>query len=162
MIYLSILSLLVMLLYVSIVCMRNREGVPVSISSTSYTLEHNKWFTFSMISSALLLFAPAIEASVPYYQSLVFLSICGLILVGLTPDYRKNAFKKAIHDGGAIVSFAFSQTWVLINDAIFLAPWAIYVAFWVNYLSKDNDFKPIFWIEICMMNVYLLVIFSHF
>ena len=76
MIYLAILSLLVMLLYVSIVCIRNREGVPVSISSTSYTLEHYKWFTFSIILSALLLFAPAIEASVPYSQSLVFLSIC--------------------------------------------------------------------------------------
>lgn len=160
MIWLVVISFLIFALYTSIVCIKNKD-IPWSISATYYTLEHRYWFAFSMMTPTLLLIAPALEASGSGSEFLAFLSVSGMLLVGISPNYREDKMENIVHNTGAYITAAFSQIWMMINCPILLFHWAIYFPLLAKYFIKKTDFKPVFWAEIGLFNVWIYLILKY-
>ena len=128
---------------------KKMEEIPYSISDTYYALTHKFWFGLCMIGSGALLLPAAFEASTENSQFLVFLSVVGMIVLGVSPNF-------------------FSQIWVGCNSWYWLLLWAGFIAYMVismsehwtgNFISDFIKRKPMFWIEvISLLTVYLTCI----
>ena len=88
---------------------KKMEEIPYSISDTYYALTHKFWFGLCMIGSGALLLPAAFEASTENSQFLVFLSVVGMIVLGVSPNFRTE--QKVPHCIGAAMSLIFSQIW---------------------------------------------------
>ena len=103
------------------------------------------------------------EASSENSQFLVFLSVVGMIVLGVSPNFKGS--QKVSHCIGAGMSLIFSQIWVGCNAWYWLFLWAGFIAYmaismsehWTgNFISDFIKRKPMFWIEvISLLTVYL-------
>lgn len=165
MILLVLLSFILIAGYVFAMIKKMKE-IPYSISDTYYSLTHKFWFGLCMIGSGVLLLPSAFEASTENSRFLVFLSVVGMIVLGVSPNFRTE--QKIPHCIGAAMSLIFSQIWVGCNSWYWLLLWAGFIAYMVismsehwtgNFISDFIKRKPMFWIEvISLLTVYLTCI----
>lgn len=164
-ILLMLLSLLVIGLYTTAVCIK-AKGVPNSISATFYALEHKWWFRFTMWTTPLLLMPAILELSKDNTEFLAFLALVGMFMVGSAPDYENDPFQRKVHMIGAVICILFSQLWVGFNCWIVLIPlWTTYLMYTgSNIVIKEEgslrdkfmETKPMFWIEICSLTTIFI------
>ncbi|WP_336617135.1 hypothetical protein [Bacteroides acidifaciens] len=165
MITLVLLSFVLIAGYVYAMIKKGKE-IPYSISATYYALTHKFWFGLCMIGSGAFLLPAAFEASSENSQFLVFLSVIGMIVLGVSPNFKGS--QKTTHCIGAAMSLIFSQIWVGCNSWYWLLLWAGFIAcmaismseHWTgNFISDFVKRKPMFWIEvISLLTVYLTCI----
>lgn len=168
MITLILISLLTIATYSAIVTIKS--GIPYSISETYYRINHKKWFTFVMLFTAITLLPVALEYSPENNQFLIFLSIVGMGVVGLSPNFIHGEKSEQIaHYIGSGMLLIFSQCWVGCNLPWALTWWIVYVM-WIifnynksgpeqNFYNRLVSTKPIFYAElIVMITVYATVL----
>lgn len=162
MILLVLFSFILIAGYVSAM-IKKGKGIPYSISDTYYALTHKFWFALCMIGSGVLLLPAALESSTENSQFLVFLSVVGMVVLGVSPNFKGS--EKTAHYIGAAMSLVFSQIWVGCNSWYWLLLWSGFIAYmaismkkhWTgNFISDFIKRKPMFWIEvISLLTVYL-------
>ena len=165
MITLVLLSFILIAGYVFAMIKKGKE-IPYSISATYYALTHKFWFGLCMIGASLLLLPPAFEASSENSRFLVFIAVIGMIVLGVTPNFKVE--DKIPHMVGSCIALIFSQIWVYCNSWYWLLLWAGFIAYmaismkrhWTgNFISDFIKRKPMFWIEvISLLTVYLTCI----
>lgn len=106
MILLVLMSFILIAGYVFAMIKKMKE-IPYSISDTYYALTHKFWFTLCMIGSGALLLPAAFEASTENSQFLVFLSVIGMIVLGVSPNFKGS--QKTTHCIGAAMSLIFPR-----------------------------------------------------
>ena len=162
MILLVLLSFILIAGYVYAMIKKGKE-IPYSISATYYALTHKFWFALCMIGSGVLLLPAALESSTENSQFLVFLSVVGMVVLGVSPNFKSE--QKVPHAIGAAMSLIFSQIWVGCNSWYWLLLWLGFIIYMVvsmkkhwtgNFISDFIKRKPMFWIEvISLLAVYL-------
>lgn len=168
MIALLIFSVLTIGLYTAMVTIRS--GIPCSISETYYRIENKKWFTFVMLFSAFTLLPCALEISTDDSRFWFFLSVVGIAIVGISPNFIKGEKSEIIaHYIGSGMLLIFSQCWVGCNLPWALTWWIVYVM-WIifnynksgpeqNFYNRLVSTKPVFYAElIVMITVYATVL----
>lgn len=165
---LSVLSVLCIATYTAVVCIKF-GGVPSSISATFYSLQHKFWFGVTMILTACLLMPAILEITPDSYQFTAFLACVGLIMVGVTPNFREGIDRK-IHTIGAVLCLVFSQVWVGFTLPWMLLLWAGYLVYtaigikrnWNGYfIGSFLATKPMFWVEISsLLSTYVTVLLT--
>ena len=168
MITLILISLLTIATYTAIVT--KKSGIPYSISETYYRLNHKKWFTFVMLFTAITLLPAALDNSSENSQFLIFLSVAGMGVVGLSPNFIHGEKSEQIaHYIGSGMLLIFSQCWVGCNLPWALTWWIVYVM-WIifnynksgleqNFYNRLVSTKPIFYAElIVIITVYATVL----
>lgn len=171
MITLILISLLTIATYSAIVTIKS--GIPYSISETYYRLNHKKWFTFVMLFTAITLLPEALDNSSENSQFLIFLSVAGMGVVGLSPNFIHGEKSEQIaHYIGSGMLLIFSQCWVGCNLPWALTCWIVYIM-WIifNYNKYDLEqsfynrlvsTKPVFYAElIVMITVYATVLRNY-
>lgn len=103
---LFLISLFVIAIYIAVVIVKS--GVPYSVSDTYYRIEHKKWFTFVMLATGFSLLPVALEVSSESSQFLIFLTIVGITLVGISPNFKGEKSERNAHYAGAIMLLVFS------------------------------------------------------
>lgn len=168
MITLILISLLTIATYSAIVTIKS--GNPYSISETYYRINHKKWFTFVMLFTAITLLPAVLEYSSENSQFLIFLSVVGMGVVGLSPNFiHGEKSEQMAHYVGCGMLLIFSQCWVGCNLPWALTWWIVYVmwiAFKYNKSDPEQSFynrlvstKPVFYAElIVMITVYATVL----
>lgn len=164
MITLILISLLTIATYTAIVTIKSE--IPYSISETYYRLNNKKWFTFVMLFTAITLLPAALDNSSENSQFLIFLSIAGMGVVGLSPNFiHGEKSEQIVHYIGSGMLLIFSQCWVGCNLPWALTCWIVYIM-WIifNYNKSDPEqnfynrlvsTKPVFYAElIVMITVY--------
>ena len=171
MITLILISLLTIATYSAIVTIKS--GIPYSISETYYRIYHKKWFTFVMLFTAITLLPAALENSSENSQFLIFLSVVGMGVVGLSPNFIHGEKSEQIaHYIGSGMLLIFSQCWVGCNLPWALICWIVYVMWIVfNFNKSDSEqnfynrlvsTKPVFYAElIVMITVYATVLRNY-
>lgn len=162
MILLVLMSFILIAGYVFAMIKKMKE-IPYSISDTYYALTHKFWFGLCMTGSGALLLPAAFETSSENSRFLVFLSVIGMIVLGVSPNFKGS--QKNAHCIGAAMSLIFSQIWVCCNSWYWLLLWAGFIAYMAismkkhrtgNFISDFIKRKPMFWIEvISLLTVYL-------
>lgn len=165
---LILISFLTIATYTTIVSIKS--GIPYSISETYYRINHKKWFTFVMLFTAITLLPVALEYSPENNQFLIFLSVAGMGIVGLSPNFIYGEKSEQIaHYIGSGMLLIFSQCWVGCNLPWALTWWIVYIM-WIlfNYNKSDPaqsfynrlvSTKPVFYAEIIVMiTVYATVL----
>ncbi|MBU3838054.1 MAG: hypothetical protein H9777_07025 [Candidatus Phocaeicola faecigallinarum] len=171
MITLILISLLTIATYSAIVT--KKSGIPYSISETYYRLNHKKWFTFVMLFTAITLLPAALDNSSENSHFLIFLSVAGMGVVGLSPNFIHGEKSEQIaHYIGSGMLLIFSQCWVGCNLPWALTCWIVYIM-WIifnynksdpeqNFYNKLVSTKPVFYAElIVMITVYATVSQDH-
>lgn len=165
---LILISFLTIATYTAIVSIKS--GIPYSISETYYRINHKKWFTFVMLFTATTLLPVALEYSPGNNQFLIFLSVAGMAIVGLSPNFIYGEKSEQIaHYIGSGMLLIFSQCWVGCNLPWALTWWIIYVMWIIFNFNKSNpeqgfynrlvSTKPAFYAEIIVMiTVYATVL----
>lgn len=162
------ISFITITIYTAIVSIK--FGIPYSISETYYRINYRKWFTFVILFTAITLLPGALENSSENSQFLIFLSVTGMGIVGLSPNFvYGEKSEKIIHYVGSGMLLIFSQCWVGLNLPWALTWWIVYVM-WIifnyNKSSPEQNFynrlvitKPVFYAElIVMITVYVTVL----
>lgn len=165
---LILISFLTIATYTTIASIKS--GIPYSISETYYRINHKKWFTFVMLFTAITLLPVALEYSPENNQFLIFLSVAGMAIVGLSPNFIYGEKSEQIaHYIGSGMLLIFSQCWVGCNLPWALTWWIVYIMWIVfNYNKSDPEqsfynrlvsTKPVFYAEIIVMiTVYATVL----
>ena len=164
---LVVISLLILSLYISVMIFKN-NGIPSSVSETFYSLYNKSWFGFSMISASALLMPAILEITPESYQFTAFLACVGMIMVGVSPNF-KSEFERPIHVSGATMVLVFSQVWVALSNPLFLILWVPYIIGSIigieknwneNFMESYNKTNPLFWIEIVsIISTYSCIIY---
>lgn len=159
---LVLLSFLIIAIYTGVMIQREKE-VPYSISATYYSLKNKFWFGTCMVGASLLLLPSALDVSTEDSQFLVFLSVVGMAVLGVSPNFKTE--QKTPHVIGACMSLIFSQIWVGCNAWYWLLLWAVFIVYvavsmkknWKgNFIVSFINRKPMFWVEIVsLLTVYL-------
>ena len=123
---LVLLSFLIIAIYTGVMIQREKE-VPYSISATYYSLKNKFWFGTCMIGASLLLLPSALDVSTEDSQFLVFLSVVGMAVLGVSPNFKTE--QKTPHVIGACMSLIFSQIWVGCNAWYWLLLWAVFIVY---------------------------------
>ncbi len=164
----TLFSFLTIATYTTIVSIKS--GIPYSISETYYRINHKKWFTFVMLFTAITLLPVALEYSPENNQFLIFLSVAGMGIVGLSPNFIYGEKSEQIaHYIGSGMLLIFSQCWVGCNLPWALTWWIVYVMWIIFNFIKSNpeqsfydrlvSSKPVFYAEIIVMiTVYATVL----
>lgn len=168
MITLILISLLTIATYSAIVTIKS--GIPYSISETYYRVNNKKWFTFVMLFTAITLLPAALDNSSENSQFMIFLSVAGMGVVGLSPNFILGEKSEQIaHYIGSGMLLIFSQCWVGCNLPWALTWWIVYVMWIIFNFIKSNpeqsfydrlvSTKPVFYAEIIVMiTVYATVL----
>lgn len=168
MITLILISLLTIATFMAIVTIKS--GIPYSISETYYRIYHKKWFTFVMLFTAITLLPAALDNSSENSQFMIFLSVAGMGVVGLSPNFIHGEKSEQIaHYIGSGMLLIFSQCWVGCNLPWALTWWIVYVMWIIFNFIKSNpeqsfydrlvSTKPVFYAEIIVMiTVYATVL----
>lgn len=156
---LFLISLFVIAIYIAVVIVKS--GIPYSISDTYYRIDRKKWFMFVMLVTGFSLLPVALEVSSESSQFLIFLTVVGLAMVGVSPNFKGEKSERNTHYAGAIMLLVFSQLWVLFNFKWILLLWVIYVVYIACGLIKKKsgpsfyddlvNLKPVFWAEITLI-----------
>lgn len=132
------------------------KGIPDSISATAYAIKHKKTFTAAMMGVSALMLPELLDNSADNTKFLAFLSVIGLMMVGLTPDYRTKEQGK-LHYIGAFLAAAGSQLMLALNDPIALLGWGFYPI--LLLLQKGKNYA--FWAEIiCLLNIFFYLLYN--
>lgn len=171
MIALILISLLTIATYTAIISIYS--GIPYSISETYYRIEHKKWFTFVMLFTAFTLLPVALDYSSDNSQFLILLSVAGLAIVGISPNFIHGEKPEIIaHYVGSGILLISSQCWVGLNLPWALVIWIVY-AMWImfnfnkspielSFYERLVSTKPVFYAElIVMMTVYVTVLRNY-
>lgn len=160
---LVLLSLMIIAVYTGVMICKTR-GIPYSISATYYSLEHKYWFGACMIACAILLLPIALDVSTEDSQFLIFLSVVGMGMIGVSPNFREKT-ENVVHVSGATMTLVLSQIWVGCNSWYWLLLWVGFIVYMVvsmkknwtgNFISVFIKRKPMFWIEVVsLLTVYL-------
>lgn len=165
---LILISFLTIATYTTVVSIKS--GIPYSISETYYRINHKKWFTFVMLITAITLLPVALEYSPENNQFLIFLSVAGMGIVGLSPNFIYGEKSEQIaHYIGSGMLLIFSQCWVGCNLPWALTWWIVYIMWIIFNFIKSNpeqsfydrlvSTKPVFYAEIVVMiTVYATVL----
>lgn len=142
---------------------QREKEVPYSISATYYSLKNKFWFGTCMIGASLLLLPSALDVSTEDSQFLVFLSVVGMAVLGVSPNFKTE--QKTPHVIDACMSLIFSQIWVGCNAWYWLLLWAVFIVYVIvsmkknwkgNFIVSFINRKPMFWVEIVsLLTVYL-------
>lgn len=159
-----IVSFLLILTYVIIYV--TKHGIPHSLSQTYYGITYKVLFSITIIISSLLIFPTMLEKTSENLQFLVFLTLCGILFVGFTPNFKDSSMIDNIHMISAGMSLITSQLLILLTNPWILLCWIYIIAYIINYVIKNNQIKNIFidsniifWSEIIMMlTMYLLIL----
>lgn len=164
---LTLSSLAIISLYVGV--MISKEGIPSSVSATYYSLRHNFWFGFTMLSTAGLLMPAILDKTPEEFQFTAFLACVGMILVGVAPNFKEE-FERKIHTSGAVLTIGFSQVWVGCMNPWYLITWVGYIIYSMisteknwngNFIESFKGTNPLFWVEIvALFNTYLVLLLS--
>lgn len=159
---LVLLSFLVFATYTGVMIQKEKE-LPYSISATYYSLSHRFWFGICMIGTGILLLPATLDVSTENSQFLIFLSVVGMGVLGVSPNFKGS--QKTAHIIGACMSLVFSQIWVGYNSWYWLLLWGGLIVYMLISIKKHwtgnliSDFvkrKPMFWVEIVsLLTVYL-------
>lgn len=164
---LFLISLFVIAVYIAVVIVKS--GIPYSISDTYYRIDRKKWFMFVMLVTGFSLLPVALEVSSESSQFLIFLTVVGLAMVGVSPNFKGEKSERNTHYAGAIMLLVFSQIWVWLNFKWILLLWLVYVGYIAYSLIKKkssssfyNDLvslKPVFWAEITLVITTYVTVF---
>lgn len=131
MIILILLSFLTIATYTALVSIKS--DIPYSISETYYRAEHKKVFTFVMLFTAFTLLPVALDNSLENSQFLIFLSVAGITIVGVSPNFIHGDKSEMIaHYVGSGILLICSQCWVGFNLPWVLIVWIVY-AMWIMF-----------------------------
>lgn len=168
---LILISFLTIATYTAIVTIKS--GIPYSISETYYRINHKKWFTFVMLFTAITLLPAVLEYSSENSQFLIFLSVAGMGVVGLSPNFIHGEKSERItHYVGSIILLICSQCWVGLNLPWALIIWIVY-AMWIMFNFNESSIdlslydrlvstKPVFYAELAVMiTVYATLLKDH-
>jgi len=145
----AVLSLLLCLTFISVMTWKN-GGVLESISSTAYLVSHKIAFTLTLLAIGGLLLPSMLERSSEGTQFLAFLTVVGLSMVAVTPNYRSEDGLQ--HNIGGVGCCICSQLLVVFNQPFLLLLWLPCLA----YLLFFRDRNYTFWTEIsCMAITYV-------
>ena len=123
-----------------------------------------------MLFTAFTLLPSALEYSSDNSQFLIFLSVAGMTIVGLSPNFIYGEKSEQIaHYIGSGMLLIFSQCWVGCNLLWALTWWIVYVMLIIFNFIKSNpeqsfydrlvSSKPVFYAEIIVMiTVYATVL----
>lgn len=170
MIALLIFSVLTIGLYAVMVTIRS--GIPCSISETYYRIENKKWFTFVMLFTAFTLLPCALEISTDDSRFLFFLSVVGITIVGVSPNFIKGEKSEVIaHYTGSVILLICSQIWVYFNTPVLLLLWILYLLVEITlfcrlpsterFLDRVIHLKPVYWAEIIVMITIYSAVFRY-
>ena len=126
-----------------------------------------------MLFTAITLLPAALDNSSENSQFLIFLSVAGMGVVGLSPNFIHGEKSEQIaHYIGSGMLLIFSQCWVGCNLPWALTCWIVYIM-WIifnynksdpeqNFYNKLVSTKPVFYAElIVMITVYATVSQDH-
>lgn len=160
---LTLLSLIIILTYVSVMIKRN--GIPPSISETYYSLQHKLWFGFTMWSVGFMLLIVLLNMVPAAIQFIAFLACSGVLLVGAAPNFKEE-FEHKVHVAGALLCIVGSQILITLMNPMLLLVWVLYLLYtiimlkikWSNNLKESFRLtKPLFWIEITAFTTIFLL-----
>lgn len=164
---LFLFSFFVIAIYIAIVIAKS--GIPYSISDTYYRIDRKKWFMFVMLVTGFSLLPVALEVSSESSQFLIFLTVVGISMVGVSPNFKGEKSERNTHYAGAIMLLVFSQLWVSFNFKWILLLWVVYAACILYGLIKEKsgpsfyddlvNLKPVFWAEITLIITTYLSVF---
>ena len=136
----------------------HKFGLPESLSQTSYLfLNHNgKYYMFTIfcISLSISLLPTWISISPRNLRHLVYLSLGGLLISGMTPMFR-TGIQKPIHYISAAISFLCYILWFLSMDFWILIENAILIGILVLINPKDYVYHAETVISLTLI-IYLL------
>lgn len=95
-------------------------GVPKSLSMTYYLFKNvndslRHMFPFMMITLTLLLAPCWLEISEGSdYQFAAFLSIAGVMFVGMSPSFMDSTLESTVHSVSAGICAAFAMLWIIL------------------------------------------------
>ena len=145
----AVISLLLCLIFVSAMTWKN-GGVLESISSTAYIVGNKISFTLILLLIGMLLLPSMLETSSENTQFLAFLTIVGLSMVAVTPNYRSEDGVQ--HNIGGISCCLCSQLLAAFNRPVLLLIWFPCLAYLLFFRDKNYTF----WTEItCMAVTYV-------
>lgn len=157
MLILTILSLILMVLYVIMLYVKNR-GIPIHLSQSYYIFKHKFIFSAFLFLLTAMLLPVLLEVTPTNYQFLSFLTGASIIFIAATPNFM-NRFEGVIHDIAAYIAVAASQTLILLTKPIILTTWIVLAISMLLYkmLKDKNSINYIFWIEIIgILNIFIL------
>lgn len=144
-----ILSMLVYVLYISIVCLKYK--VPDCLSRTYYLIKNKDVFTYWMISLSLLMFPAWVAISGITYQFITFISVVSLIGVGIMPRYLQD--QKLGHILCACIAAILSVIWSILSGVYFMV---LILAVTTSVLCFFYPKYYLFILEnVAFMNIYL-------
>ena len=161
-------SLLLIVTYIVAVSIK-QKGIPYSVSATYYPLEHKFIFALAMIGTGMLLMPVIINKTPENIQSIAFMSCAGIIIVGISPNFRED-FEGKIHQSGALMCIVGSQIWTFIMSPYSLLIWPCYLIYTVimkliykyRGLTLKESFmrtRPLFWVELsAIISIYVSLI----
>lgn len=161
MLILTILSFILFVLYVVIICYKNKS-IPIHLSQTFYILKHKFIFSLFLLSLTFMLLPPLLEITPTNYEFLAFLTGASVAFIGLTPNFLEQ-FEGKIHSISAYIAVAASQLLILLTEPIILLTWllALLIIIVCKLFRKEKQINYIFWIEIIgILNIFILV-FSY-
>lgn len=129
-----ILSMLVYVMYISIVCFKYK--VPDCISRTYYMLDNGNIFTAWMIAIAFLLFPAWVGISEVSYQFITFLSVLSLCAVGLAPRYLED--QRVLHIVFTCIALILSIIWNVLS-CIYTVPLILLILLIVLYFRFPSN-----------------------
>ena len=149
-----LIALLILFLYILIMIIKTKN-VPISISETYYILRNKFWFGISLIIPTLLTMPKMLEVSGDF-GIFALLTCIGIILVGMSPNF-KNKYEYKAHFWGAVIALFSSQIWVGIFNPWLLLIWIIPIG--ILAFIKKQRINYLFWIEVyCILITFLTLI----
>ena len=151
----TVIAALTAVAYVTYAIIKSK-GIPDSISATAYAIKYKKTFTAAMMGVSGLILPELLTDSSDNTKFLAFLSVVGLMMVGLTPDYRTKT-QGTLHYIGAFLAAVGSQLMLALNDHVALLGWGAYPI--ILMLEKGKNYA--FWAEIiCLLNMFAYLLYN--
>ena len=144
-----ILSMLVYVMYISIVCFK--YGVPDCISRTYYMLDNKRIFTAYMIAIALLLFPAWVSISGIMYQFITFLAVVSLCLVGLFPEYLSS--QRTFHIVFTCIALLLSIIWSILSGMYIILISAVIIYIPLYFIFKQ--YRLFIAENLAFINIYI-------
>lgn len=156
-----ILSLLLICSYILYIIIK--YGVPHSLSQTYYLLKHKWIFSLVLITSTAIILPEMLEMN---YSYLAFPTLCGVLFVAVTPNFRDDNLVDQVHTWSAVVALIFSQLWVGLTNPIILNWWILFLIYLYIQYKKYRSFKKIldesnskFYAELIMLLTVYSILF---
>lgn len=126
-------------------------GVTSQLSQTYYLLGKKGWlFQAVLILVGVLVFPHWWSISTGLVAILVLVTVAGLIIIALNPDYENK--QRKFHIGGAHLAATSTIAWMLLNGMWFnvVVAVCVFLALWV--LTKKS---PTYWGELVLLYTLL-------